>query len=786
MHLKIFILIVSLLPLSLFAKNEIEFGQQSEIDITSQVKVFKPAKGFRQINDVLYIDHLFYENGKRLLEITTRDSMVWTKFSIRNTNKYPISLLLEYRNPNIQEIQFFIKKDFLLIHKREFGTRFPFSKREIKSRFFVKQLMLEPGIKYTIFARIKNHTNQVKIPIKIYDQHGFNLRTSSDNLQAGLLYGIFMTLMLTGLLFLILKFQIRIQLFYILYMFAFITLFFMLDGYALQYIFQDKPYITIYFIKIFPFIIIALFATLSQHYFKLVSESYIFNRIISSFIILNLFLFSISAIFQFNINVSMLLIFLVSLSLIGYLLFYGSTLHAKDTSYQYFKWAIIFSIPIILVFGMQHFTSDYGYETFHVVIKLLVILQLSFISLSLYKRLQINHESTQKANIENLQKLNEVIEEQNQILEQKVNERTQTLEHKNSELEEHIAENLAITEELHKKRDEMENLNKELESAFKKSSADHIKLHKALMQNEEQQKKLEQSFNEISDKNEKLEVQNEEIQTQRDKIQEQHHLLEIKNRDITDSIIYAERIQHSILPPLNNISNSFPNHFIYFKPKERLSGDFYWHEQVKKENNEIQIISAIDCTGHGIPGALMSIIAKDALSEVILGREIYDPGEILNQINDGVIKTLNKASDENNAKDGMDMALIAVTPRKREIKFAGARNPLYLFRKGELTEYKGSIFSVGTMDFEDIKVQFETITIPYQPNDVIYMFSDGMADQFGGKQGKKFRYSRFRKMFEQISDLPMNEQKQRIDEIFIKWKSDFEQIDDVLIIGIKL
>lgn len=786
MRFSIIIFIISLLPFQLFAKNEIEFGQQSKIDITSKVKVFKPAKGFRDINDVLYIDHLFYENGKPLINITSRDSLVWTKFTIRNTNKYPLNLLLEYRNSNIQEIQFFIKKDFLLIHKKQSGTRFPFSAREIKSRYFVKQLTLEPGIKYTVFARIKNRMNQVKIPVKIYDQQGFNRSTSSDNLQAGLIYGILITLMLTGLLFLILKFQIKIQLFYMLYMFSFIALFFMLDGYALQYIFDDKPYITSYIVKIFPFIIIALFASLSQQYFKLLASSYIFNKIVSSIIIINLILFSASAIFHFNINTSMLLILLISLILIGYLLFFGSSLHAKDQSYEYYRWSIILGIPIIFVFGLQHYLSEYGYETFHLLLKSLVIFQLSFISLSLYKRLQINHASTQKANIENLKKLNQVIEEQNQILEQKVNERTQVLEQKNAELEEHIAENLAITEELEKQRKEMEELNKELETAFKKSSSDHIKLHKALRQNEIQQKKLEQSFKEISEKSERLEIQNEEIQTQRDKIQEQHHLLEIKNRDITDSILYAERIQHSILPPIQNIQKAFPESFVYLKPKEKLSGDFYWYDEIHENNNHLKIVSAIDCTGHGIPGALMSIIAKDGLTEAITGQKLSDPGTILNHLNSMIIKTLNKESNENNAKDGMDMALITIDSNKKEIKFAGARNPLYLFRNNELHLFKGNIFSVGMMDSEDIKIYFDTISIPYEIGDKLYMFSDGMPDQFGGSNGKKFRYSRFKNLFLRVLDLPMEQQKQKIHEVFTKWKGDWEQIDDVLIIGIKL
>jgi serine phosphatase RsbU (regulator of sigma subunit) len=213
---------------------------------------------------------------------------------------------------------------------------------------------------------------------------------------------------------------------------------------------------------------------------------------------------------------------------------------------------------------------------------------------------------------------------------------------------------------------------------------------------------------------------------------------------------------------------------------------FIGYDRIEKDNEIFKIVSAIDCTGHGIPGAFMSIIAKDGFTDIVSNKKIVDPGEILHNLNRSIISTLNKESDENNAKDGMDLSLVAINENKKEIKFAGARNPLYLFRNKELTEYKGSIFSVGTMDSEDIKVEFKTETIPYQTGDVIYMFSDGMPDQFGGSKGKKFRYSRLKNVFQQIVELPMEDQKNRIIDIFAKWKGDFEQIDDVLIIGIKL
>ena len=240
--------------------------------------------------------------------------------------------------------------------------------------------------------------------------------------------------------------------------------------------------------------------------------------------------------------------------------------------------------------------------------------------------MQIMHSKTQKESIENLEMLNNIIEKQNILLENKVKERTLSIEEKNKELEQQIIQNKKITKALNDKHAALETANRELEKSFKSSSADHIRLQKAMMINKKQQVALQASLDEIREKNQTLEQQNEEILSQKNKIQEQNNLLEIKNRDITDSIQYAKRIQKSIIPPPTVLEKQFKDSFIFFRPKDQLSGDFYWFETIFVNNSPCHIISAIDCTGHGVPGALMSIIARDSLHDAIHGKGLSDPG----------------------------------------------------------------------------------------------------------------------------------------------------------------
>jgi serine phosphatase RsbU (regulator of sigma subunit) len=252
--------------------------------------------------------------------------------------------------------------------------------------------------------------------------------------------------------------------------------------------------------------------------------------------------------------------------------------------------------------------------------------------------------------------------------------------------------------------------------------------------------------------------------------------IEEKNRDITASIRYAERIQRAMLPR----EDTFNEAFILYMPKDIVSGDFYW----MYDNGDIQFIAACDCTGHGVPGAFMSIIGHNSLNKVVREYGITRPGSILDQLNAEVVKALMQRKEET-INDGMDLTLIAFDRKKFTLEFAGAYNPLYLVRKGELFTYKGDRFPIGMSSLQ-AKKNFQTQKVEIQPGDMLYMTSDGYADQFGYSDGKKYKSGNVKKLLVEIWNLPINEQRERLKKEILDWKGDLQQVDDIMFIGTKI
>jgi len=253
--------------------------------------------------------------------------------------------------------------------------------------------------------------------------------------------------------------------------------------------------------------------------------------------------------------------------------------------------------------------------------------------------------------------------------------------------------------------------------------------------------------------------------------------LEEKNKDITDSIKYAKRIQNAILPP----ENSFAETFILFKPKDIVSGDFYWLAMTETK----QVLAAVDCTGHGVPGAFMSIIGHNSLNKIVKEYGFLRPADILDQLNDEVANTLQQQTEEDEVKDGMDIALAVFDFTTKELEFAGAYNPLYMIRDGELKEIKGDRFSIGRTSTK-VGQKFTNHKIKLKPGDTTYIFSDGYADQFGGEDGKKLKVRAVKNILKEIQDLSMQEQKERLDKVIEEWKGDHPQVDDILFIGTRV
>ncbi len=274
------------------------------------------------------------------------------------------------------------------------------------------------------------------------------------------------------------------------------------------------------------------------------------------------------------------------------------------------------------------------------------------------------------------------------------------------------------------------------------------------------------------------------------------------NEEVFSSIKYAKRIQEAILPSYEQIKELLPESFILNRPKDVVSGDFYFMEKTtSKDGQEYVLFAAVDCTGHGVPGAFMSIVGSNLLSQGILEKKIHSPAKALDYLNEGVSATLKQNMDNSTVRDGMDIALCALSKDLKQLSFAGAKNPLYIIRAtgkdaGTLTEkqsldgltlyeIKGDKHPIGKYADETLK-EFTNHTVQLQKGDVIYVFSDGYADQFGGERNKKFNYRRFRELLLKISQLEMAEQLEILEKEFEKWRGNEEQVDDVLVVGVKV
>lgn len=298
---------------------------------------------------------------------------------------------------------------------------------------------------------------------------------------------------------------------------------------------------------------------------------------------------------------------------------------------------------------------------------------------------------------------------------------------------------------------------------------------------------IEQAKEELEVQSESLKVANDEIIKINQILEGQSVELKKKNKALTDSINYAKRLQQAILPNRKVFEQNFNDHFIFFKPKDIVSGDFYWYSDVDTswdfdESNKIKIAIAADCTGHGVPGAFMTLLGHNFLHLIVNIQEVIDPEQILYKLDQLVVETL-KQNEDGSMKDGMDIAVLTIDEEKETVAFSGAGNPLFYIRDNQLHEIKGVNFGIGGI-LRKAKV-FEPHKIPYQKGDVFYIFSDGFSDQIGGPEGRKYYKKRFKEFLLKIHQKPMNEQHFLIEKEFEEWKGAKKQIDDILVMGFK-
>lgn len=276
-----------------------------------------------------------------------------------------------------------------------------------------------------------------------------------------------------------------------------------------------------------------------------------------------------------------------------------------------------------------------------------------------------------------------------------------------------------------------------------------------------------------------VEEKTKELREEKELVEKNNRIIEEQNHEIKDSITYAKRIQDALLPDIDQLNKGVKNMFVFYQPRDIVSGDFYWVGEV----NGIQVIVAADCTGHGVPGAFMSMIGNTLLNKIVLERKITGAKEILTELDKEVKKALKQHSHEA-TKDGMDLALCCINRPEKKLVYAAALRPLYLVREKELIEYAPTKLPIGGFNYGEEKVFNET-EIELKENDMLYIFSDGYADQFGGENGKKFMLKNFKVLLSSISDREINTQEEVLRTTYNNWKGKLDQVDDALVIGIR-
>lgn len=280
---------------------------------------------------------------------------------------------------------------------------------------------------------------------------------------------------------------------------------------------------------------------------------------------------------------------------------------------------------------------------------------------------------------------------------------------------------------------------------------------------------------------EEVTIRTKQLFEEKEKLQIAYSEIDEKNKDITDSIHYAKRIQEAILPPESLIKQLLPESFVLYKPKAIVSGDFYWLEQWGHQT----LIAAVDCTGHGVPGAFMSIVAHNILTQTVNVLGLTKPALILNEANSQLSKKLNQNPGEATVRDGMDIALCGINFKKNIIEFSGANNPLWIIRNNEVIKINGDKFPIGVFVGEELQ-QFTHHEWEIKKGDCIYLFTDGFADQFGGPKGKKFKYRQLQQILLDNNNKKMSEQKLILETAIENWMGKLEQVDDILVIGIQI
>ncbi len=674
----------------------------------------------------------FVSNPKKILNLGKNNYPVWLRFRLKNETIEKLWLELSYNNYG--KVFLYEPDSQGRYRKLLQGQEIPFSQKAFPSASFIFPLTSLKDSTQLYYLYYADCPTEIIAPIRIGKDADFVAFEHQQDTILGICLGA-MLIMFFYNLFIYLSTHEKSYLYYIGNMLAIIFANLVLTGYGFEWFWQETPEANRYSV-----FFLGLSAVSICLYIYLFLEVWKISKMAfwtGNFLLLMFGVGTLLSIFDQRVGLSWVLTF--SLFEFWYCMFYSFKKYRQGfrpalylTFAQLFRWAGIAILVITLdsVLDYTLFTRN--------ALTIGSTLEVAFFALALASRINLYKEERQKAQAEALKQSEEnarLVSNQNQILEQKVSERTQELSIKNEEV-------LTQTEE--------------------------------------------------------LQQQHEELLSANEQLQEQHTLLRLAHFDITSSITYAKRIQDTILPNHQDIKRNLGEYFILFKPRDVVSGDFYWLAEVQQKSlipTEAGMLSqkistktvfiVADCTGHGVPGAFMSLLGESLLDQIVNQRQVSSPNLILSNLNLALRQQLKQK--ESNNRDGMDLAVCVIDKETRTVEFAAAKRPLIYFKNNELHEINGDDLSIGGSEIAQQKEnKFTKHTINIDVQTVFYLFSDGYVDQFGGKDNKKFLIKNFRPLLQKIHTLSMEEQGKILEATLKNWKGKEKQIDDILVAGFRI
>ena len=712
---------------------------KTEIPISISLAYFKDSSNaldFEQVKQQKFI----IPEKKQPLNFGFSNQAYWIKFTVRNASKQT-EWFLYAQYPLLDSI-FLYEPD--QAKPTIIGDKLPFSERKTPNRFPMFELIIPEQTEQTYYLKIHTESS-AQFPFSLSQKEAFYQNQKTSEIGFGIYYGILLVMILYNL-FLFFSIRQSSYLAYSITIFFNLLFFAGLNGHIIEYILGDSPYWanqTIVISMSFLALSMTAFATL---FLDMAVYSRFWYRWFNILIALAMAAFMAGFIVSYGtitrINAAILGIAGFSMIAAGFVIWKRGNAAARFFLLAWFSY--IFG-GLLLVFRNFGLLSTHNFFTTHSV-EVGNVLEVVLLSLALadkYNMLEKEKKTAQQHLLQASKEKEELVLEQNKVLEQKVAERTNDLKM--------IVENLNQT-------------------------------------NEELSQTLEQ------------------LEVQREITAQKHHEVQRKNDNITSSLNYARRIQSALLISEDHFENAFGknNFFISYYPKDIVSGDFYWFSvisnQLSGNSNQLKqqpitdhcltencILAVADCTGHGVPGAFMTVIGNNLLDQIINKEHIFAPAQILQELDKRLMQTLRQQGVEmGKVNDGMDISILKLEKNQTftNLVWASAKRPLWIFEqeKAEITEYKGDKFPIGSSQFEE-KI-FTEKEIPLQNGDVIYSFTDGYADQFGEKG--KMTIRKFRNLIHEIHHKELAAQKQILAHEFQTWKGSHEQTDDVLVVGIRV